>query len=273
ITAYVGFDCTAKSLHIGSMMQIMVLRYLQKFGHRVIVLLGGATTRIGDPSGKDSSRTMLSEYEIQANKCGIAGVLEKLLPDKKLVHFVDNAEWLDKLDYIEFLREVGSKFSVNVMLGLDSVRSRLSRDQNLSFLEFNYVLLQSYDFVELHRKYGCVLQIGGSDQWGNIVSGVELGKRLGLPRLFGLTTHLLLTSSGEKMGKTAGGAVWLDETMYSPSDYWQYLRNVPDKDVGRFLRIFTELPLDEVQKLESLQGKEISEAKKILATEATKICH
>ena len=276
INSYIGFDCTAKSLHVGSLVQIMVLRHLQKFGHKPIVLLGNGTTKIGDPSGKDKSRVMLSPSEIEENMLGIHEVLKKFIlfgdgPHDALL--VRNAEWLDDLNYIEFLRNVGRHFSVNNMLTFDSVRLRLEREQNLSFLEFNYMLLQSYDFVELNRRYNCLLQIGGSDQWGNIVNGVELGRKLKLPELFGLTTNLVLTSSGEKMGKTAQGAVWLNGDMYNPVDYWQYFRNVKDEDVGSFLRLFTELPIGEIEELELLQGHEINEAKKILATEVTKICH
>ncbi|GAT77893.1 tyrosyl-tRNA synthetase [Ehrlichia ruminantium] len=276
VIAYIGFDCTARSLHIGSLMQIMILRYLQKCGHKPIVLLGNGTTKIGDPSGKDKSRIVLSNSDIQENTLGIRKVLEKFIvcgdgvSDALLVY---NAEWLDKLNYIDFLRNIGRHFSVNNMLTFDSVKLRLEREQNLSFLEFNYMLLQAYDFIELNQRYNCLLQIGGSDQWGNIVNGVELGRKLKLPQLFGLTTHLLLTNTGEKMGKTANGAVWLDGEMYSPADYWQYFRNVKDEDVGRFLRLFTELPLTEIEKLENLKSYEINEAKKILATEATRICH
>ncbi|QJC27914.1 tyrosine--tRNA ligase [Anaplasma platys] len=273
ITAYIGFDCTAKSLHIGGLIQIMLLRYLQKTGHKVIVLLGGATTKVGDPSGREKTRSMLSEQDIMENKEGILRVIRKFLPESGDINVVDNAEWLCSYKYLDFLVDVGSKFSINVMLGLDSVQSRLKRDQQLSFLEFNYVLLQSYDFVELHKRYGCVLQIGGSDQWGNIVSGIELGRRMGCQQLYGITTPLLLTSSGAKMGKTATGAVWLDESMYDPYSYWQYFRNIPDQEVGKWLRYFTELPLKEIERLESLEGESINEAKKILATEATKICH
>ncbi|RZB12450.1 tyrosine--tRNA ligase [Ehrlichia minasensis] len=276
VHAYIGFDCTGKSLHVGSLVQIMILRYLQKFGHKPIVLLGNGTTKIGDPSGKDKSRVMLCADEIEANTLGIYDVLKKFIkfgngPTDALL--VRNAEWLNDLNYIEFLRNIGRHFSVNNMLTFDSVRLRLEREQNLSFLEFNYMLLQSYDFIELSKRYNCLLQIGGSDQWGNIVSGVELGRKLKLPELFGLTTNLVLTSSGEKMGKTAQGAVWLNGDMYSPVDYWQYFRNVKDEDVGRFLKLFTELPLDRIKELELLQGYETNEAKKILATEATKICH
>ena len=273
VVAYIGFDCTAVSLHIGSLMQIMVLRYLQRAGHKPIVLLGGATTKIGDPSGREKSRTILSEDKIASNTEGILRAIRKFLPEESDVLVVNNTEWLDQCRYLDFLREVGSKFSVNVMLGLESVKSRLSRDQQLSFLEFNYVLLQSYDFVELYKRHGCILQIGGSDQWGNIVSGIDLARRMGCPQLYGMTTPLLLNSAGAKMGKTADGAVWLDETLYSPYEYWQYFRNVSDQDVGRFLRLFTELPIDEINRLEALKGEELNEAKKILATEATSLCH
>ncbi|MFV9838782.1 MAG: tyrosine--tRNA ligase [Aaplasma endosymbiont of Hyalomma asiaticum] len=273
VVAYIGFDCTAVSLHIGSLMQMMVLRYLQKAGHKPIVLLGGATTKIGDPSGREKSRTILSEDKVVSNTEGILRAIRKFLPEESGVLVVNNAEWLDGYRYLDFLRDVGSKFSVNVMLGLESVKSRLSRDQQLSFLEFNYVLLQSYDFVELYKRHGCILQIGGSDQWGNIVSGIDLARRMGCPQLYGITTPLLLNSSGAKMGKTADGAVWLDETLYSPYEYWQYFRNVSDQDVGRFLRLFTELPIDEIKRLEVLRGEELNEAKKVLATEATSLCH
>ncbi|MDN5247759.1 MAG: tyrosine--tRNA ligase [Wolbachia endosymbiont of Tyrophagus putrescentiae] len=276
IVAYIGFDCTATSLHIGSLVQIMLLRHLQKFGYKPIALLGGGTTKIGDPSGKDKARRVLAMEEINQNICGIQKVLKKYISfgsDAIDAIMVNNADWLDELGYVDFLRDVGAHFSVNRMLSFDSVKSRLEREQNLSFLEFNYMLLQAYDFVELNKKYGCRLQIGGSDQWGNIVSGIELGKKLNLPEFFGLTTPLLLNSQGKKMGKTESGAVWLDGDMLSPYDYWQYFRNVDDQDVGRFLRLFTELPESEIKKLESLKGQEINEAKKILATEVTKICH
>ncbi|KJV69320.1 tyrosine--tRNA ligase [Candidatus Neoehrlichia lotoris str. RAC413] len=277
IHAYVGFDCTAKGLHIGSLIQIMILRHLQKFGHKPIILLGGGTTKIGDPSGKDKTRTMLSSSEILNNMQGIRKTIKKFIDcdscEKSSAIIVDNSEWLDDMNYIKFLCDIGSKFSVNVMMNFESVKTRLERKQNLSFLEFNYMLLQAYDFVELHRRYNCMLQIGGSDQWGNIVSGVDLGRKLKLPELFGITTCLLLTSSGKKMGKTATGAVWLDEEMYSPYDYWQYFRNIHDEDVGRFLRFFTELSDSDIKELESLSVKEINSVKKILATEATKICH
>ncbi|MEH0831337.1 tyrosine--tRNA ligase [Anaplasma bovis] len=273
VVAYIGFDCTAASLHIGSLVQIMVLRYLIKHGHKPIVLLGGATTKVGDPSGKEKTRAVISDADIDLNKKGILKVISKFFSSDDKVHIVDNVEWLGELKYLDFLREVGSKFAVGAMLGLDSVKSRLSREQNLSFLEFNYVLLQSYDFVELYKRYGCVLQIGGSDQWGNIVNGIDLARKMGCPQLYGLTTNLLLTSTGAKMGKTDKGAVWLDGELLSPEDYWQYFRNVPDEDVGRLLRLFTELSIDEIEKLEALKDEDINEAKKILATEAVRVCH
>lgn len=276
IPTYIGFDCTAKSLHVGSLIQIMLLRHLQKFGLKPIALLGGGTTKIGDPSGKDKARSILSIKEINANISGIKKTLEKMISfgDKKTdAIIVNNADWLDGLGYIDFLRDAGAHFSVNRMLSFDSVKTRLEREQNLSFLEFNYMLLQAYDFAELNKKYGCRLQIGGSDQWGNIVNGVELGRKLNLSELFGLTTPLLLNSQGKKMGKTESGAIWLDGDMLKPYDYWQYFRNVDDQDVGRFLRLFTDLPIDEIKKLESLEGQEINEAKKVLATKVTEICH
>ncbi len=323
ISAYIGFDATAPSLHAGSLMQIMVLRWLQKTGHKPIVLLGGGTTKVGDPSGKDEARKLLTKQDIANNLQGIKSTFEQFL------HFgagatdailVNNAEWLDNLNYIDFLRDVGRFFSVNRMLTQESVKLRLEREQNLSFLEFNYMVLQAYDFVELNRRYHCALQIGGSDQWGNIVMGIDLfhhmesqarfqpmaiekGKSVKIvevqpfiqskrpdagdfsteafmkhmqgdgKEIYGLTTPLLATSSGAKMGKTAQGAVWLDKDMLAPYDYWQYWRNTEDADVGRFLRLFTELPIKEIEKLEKLKGAEINEAKKILANEATKLCH
>ncbi len=276
LTAYEGFDCTAPSLHVGNLVGIMMLRHLQRTGHRPIVLMGGGTTKIGDPSGKEESRRILSEAEIAANMAGIKRTFARFLefgdgPTDALM--VDNADWLDVLEYIPFLREFGPHFSVNRMLAMDSVKLRLDREQPLSFLEFNYMVLQAYDFLELARRHDCVLQIGGSDQWGNIVNGVELGRRVGNRALYGLTSPLLTTSSGVKMGKTADGALWLNESMLSPYDYWQFWRNTDDADVGRFLRLFTELPLDEIERLESLRDDEINEAKKILATEATGLCH
>ena len=324
IAAYIGFDATAPSLHVGSLMQIMALRWLQKCGHKPIVLLGGGTTKVGDPSGKDEARKLLTPEDIQKNIEAIRGVFEQFLklgPGTGDAILVNNAEWLDRLNYIDFLRDVGRHFSVNRMLTQESVKLRLEREQNLSFLEFNYMILQAYDFVELATRYGCALQIGGSDQWGNIVMGIDLMRKLeaesrfqpmpldnkgkmkvlevqpviqskrtdprdystqafmshlhrdGGKALFGLTTPLLSTASGAKMGKTAAGAVWLNKDMLPPYDYWQYWRNTEDADVGRFLRLFTELPVQEIEKLEKLRGAEINEAKKILAHEATKLCH
>jgi tyrosyl-tRNA synthetase len=273
VTAYVGYDCTADSLHVGSLVSIMLLRLLQRCGHRPVVLMGGGTTRIGDPSGKDAARPLLDDAEIARNMAGIRRIFAKFVtfgdgPSDALM--VDNADWLDTLRHIPMLREVGRHFSVNRMLTQDSVRLRLERDQPLTFLEFNYMVLQAYDFVELARRYGCVLQIGGSDQWGNIVGGVELGRRIDGRSLFGLTTPLITSASGDKMGKTAGGAVWLNAERLSPYDYWQFWRNTDDADVGRFLRLFTELPLDQIKEIED---RDINEAKKILATEATALCH
>lgn len=276
IIAYIGFDCTAPSLHIGNLIQIMMLRHLQKFGYKPIVLLGGGTTKIGDPSGKDKARSVLPMEDIDQNISSIKKTLEKMISfndGKTGAIVVNNADWLDSIKYIDFLRDVGAHFSVSRMLSFDSVKIRLDREQNLSFLEFNYMLLQAYDFFELNKKHGCRLQIGGSDQWGNIVNGIELGKKLNLPELFGLTTPLLLNAQGKKMGKTENGAIWLDGSMLKSYDYWQYFRNVDDQDIGRFLRLFTDLPIDEIKKLESLKDQEINEAKKVLATEVTKICH
>jgi tyrosyl-tRNA synthetase len=276
ITAYIGFDCTSDSLHAGSLLPIMMLRWLQKTGHRPTVLLGGGTTKIGDPSGKDESRQFLSEERIALNKAGIGRVFSKYLsfgngPTDALM--VDNDDWLSGLQYIPLLRDIGRHFTINRMLTFDSVRLRLEREQPLTFLEFNYMILQAYDFVELFRRHKCVLQMGGSDQWGNIVNGVELGRRTDQADLFGLTTPLLTTASGAKMGKTAAGAVWLSADKLSAYDFWQYWRNTEDADVGRFLRLFTDLPMDEVRRLEALQGAEINEAKKILAREATALAH
>ena len=276
VIAYIGFDCTAPSLHVGSMLPIMMLRWLQKTGGKPVPLMGGGTTRVGDPSGKDETRKILTVETIEQNKNGIKQVFSKFLTfgdGPKDAVMPDNAEWLTKLNYIDFLRDVGRHFSVNRMLAMDSVKMRIDRDQELSFLEFNYMCLQSYDFVELNRRYGCMLQMGGSDQWGNIVTGVDLGRRMGTEQLYALTTPLLTTASGAKMGKTAAGAVWLDADMLSVYDYWQFWRNTEDRDVGRFLKLFTELPLDEIARLESLGGAEINEAKKILATEATSLLH
>jgi tyrosyl-tRNA synthetase len=276
LKGYIGFDCTASSLHVGNLISIMMLRILQRTGHKPIVLIGGGTTKVGDPSGKDESRKLLTQSEIDSNKGSIKTAFEKFLtfgdgPTDAIL--ADNDEWLDSLRYIEFLREYGRHFTINRMLTFDSVRLRLEREQPLTFLEFNYMLLQAYDFLELARRYGCILQMGGSDQWGNIVNGIELGRRVDGRELFGLTTPLLTTSSGAKMGKSVKGAVWLNADMLSPYDYWQFWRNTEDGDVSRFLRLFTELPLDEISKLEALQGSEINEAKKVLATEATALLH
>ena len=276
VTAYIGFDCTAPSLHAGSLVSIMLLRILQRTGHKPIVLMGGGTTKVGDPSGKDESRKLLSDDEIAANMAGIGEVFSRFLsfgegPSDAVM--VNNADWLDGLEYIPFLRDFGRHFSVNRMLAFDSVKLRLDREQTLSLLEFNYMVLQAYDFVEVSRRYGCELQMGGSDQWGNIVNGVDLGRRLGGRALFGLTTPLLTTSGGAKMGKTAAGAVWLNTEMLSPYEYWQYWRDTDDADVGRFLRLFTDLELDEVRRLEALEGVEINQAKKVLADAATGLCH
>jgi tyrosyl-tRNA synthetase len=275
--AYVGYDCTAPSLHVGSLISIMMLYWLQKTGGKPIVLMGGGTTRVGDPSGKDETRQLRSIEEIDANKASIKLVFAKLLKfgdGKSDAVMADNAEWLAPLNYIEFLRDVGRHFSVNRMLTMDSAKLRLDREQELSFIEFNYMLLQAYDFVELARRYGCNLQMGGSDQWGNIVTGIDLGRRMGLKQqLYALTCPLLTTASGAKMGKTASGAVWLNEQQLSAYDYWQYWRNTEDEDVERFLKLFTTLPMTEIAKLAALKGSEINEAKKVLATEATALMH
>lgn len=274
LTAYVGYDCTAPSLHVGSLVSIMMLHWLQKTGHRPIALMGGGTTRVGDPSGKDETRKILTVDEIEANKAGIRQVFEKFLTfGGENALMADNAEWLTRLNYIDMLRDIGRHFSVNRMLSFDSVKLRLEREHELSFIEFNYMILQAYDFVELARRYGCTLQMGGSDQWGNIVNGMDLGRRMGTPQLYALTCPLLTTSSGAKMGKTAAGAVWLNEEMLSAYDYWQYWRNAEDADVARFLKLFTLLPLEEIARLAALGGAEINEAKKVLATEATALLH
>jgi tyrosyl-tRNA synthetase len=276
LSAYIGFDCTAPSLHVGSLLQIMMLHWLQMGGGKPIALMGGGTTMVGDPSGKDESRKLLTVDQIEANKTGIRKAFSRFMTfgeGKTDAIMPDNSEWLTKLNYIDFLRDVGRHFSVNRMLAMDSVKMRLARDQELSFLEFNYMCLQAYDFVELHRRYGCTLQMGGSDQWGNIITGLDLGRRLGTQQLYALTSPLITTASGAKMGKTASGAVWLDESLLSPYDYWQFWRNTEDADVGRFLRLFTFLRLDEIARLEALGGAEINEAKKILATEATSLLH
>jgi tyrosyl-tRNA synthetase len=276
ITAYIGFDCTAASLHVGSLLPIMMLYWMQQTGHRPIALMGGGTTRVGDPSGKDESRKILTDADINNNLAGIRGVFEKFLkfgdgPSDAIM--ANNADWLNSLNYIDFLRDVGRHFSVNRMLSFDSVKLRLERQQELSFLEFNYMILQAYDFVELYKRTGCILQMGGSDQWGNIVSGIDLGRRMTNAQLFALTAPLITTSSGAKMGKTAAGAVWLNADLLSPYDYWQYWRNTEDGDVVRFLKLFTVLPLDEIERLAALKGQEVNEAKKVLATEATALVH
>ncbi|MCY4395252.1 MAG: tyrosine--tRNA ligase [Rhodospirillaceae bacterium] len=276
VTAYIGFDCTADSLHVGSLLQIMLLRRLQETGHKPIVLMGGGTTKVGDPSGKDSARQLLSDAQIAANMAGIRSVFEKFLafgdgPADAVM--ANNADWLDGLAYVDFLREYGRHFTINRMLTFDSVKLRLDREQPLTFLEFNYMILQAYDFVELARRYECSLQLGGSDQWGNIVNGVELGRRVEQRELFGLTSPLITTASGAKMGKTAQGAVWLNADKLSAYEYWQFWRNTEDADVGRFLRLFTELPLGDIARLEALEGAGINEAKKVLATAATAMLH
>ncbi len=276
ITGYIGFDCTAKSLHVGSLLQIMMLRWMQKTGHRPIALMGGGTTRVGDPSGKDESRQLLSAEDIDANKASLRGVFSRFIEfgtGATGALMLDNADWLLKLNYVDFLREVGRHISVNQMIQRDSVKLRLDREQHLSFLEFNYMVLQAYDFAEIARRTGCVLQLGGSDQWGNIVSGIDLGRKLLDRELFAITSPLITTSSGAKMGKTAKGAIWLNADLLSPYEYWQFWRNTEDADVGRFLKLFTELPLDEVTLLASLEGAERNEAKKVLATEATALLH
>ncbi len=276
VSAYIGFDATATSLHAGSLLPIMLLRWLQKTGNKPIVLMGGGTTRVGDPSGKDASRKLLSDDQIAANIEGIKKVFSRFLkfgdgPTDAVM--VNNDDWLRSLNYIDFLRDVGRHFSINRMLTFDSVRMRLEREQPLSFLEFNYMILQAYDFMELNKRMDCKMQMGGSDQWGNIVNGIELTRRTTGNEVFGLTVPLLTTSGGAKMGKTASGAIWLDGEQLSPYDYWQFWRNADDADVGRFLRLFTELPVSEIAKLEALDGAEINEAKKILAHEATSLLH
>jgi tyrosyl-tRNA synthetase len=276
VTAYIGFDATAPSLHVGSLIQIMMLRRLQQAGHKPIVLMGGGTTKVGDPTGKDESRKLLSDADIAANIAGIKQVFAKFLtfgdgPTDAIM--VDNDEWLSKFGYVQFLRDYGVHFTVNRMLAFDSVKLRLEREQPMTFLEFNYMLMQATDFLELNRKYGCVLQMGGSDQWGNILNGVELTRRVDQKAAFGLTTPLLATASGAKMGKTMSGAVWLNAEQLSPYDYWQFWRNTEDADVGRFLKLFTDLPLERVAELEALPGAQINEAKKVLADEATRMAH
>ncbi len=276
VTAYVGYDATATSLHIGNLISVTMLYWFQQTGHRPITLMGGGTSMVGDPSFRDDQRQLLTVEKIAANIEGIKKIFGKMLtygdgPTDALM--VNNADWLLKLNYVEFLRDVGRHFSVNRMLSFDSVKLRLDRDQSLSFLEFNYMIMQGYDFVELNRRYGTLLQMGGSDQWGNIINGVDLSHRMGGPQLYALTTPLLTKSSGEKMGKSASGAVWLNGDLFSPYDFWQYFRNTEDADVGRFLKVFTRLPLDEIAKLAALGGSEVNEAKKILATEATAVVH
>jgi tyrosyl-tRNA synthetase len=276
ISAYIGFDCTASSLHAGSLVPIMLLRLLQKSGHKPVVLMGGGTTKVGDPSGKDDARKLLDNSAIAANMSSIKQVFEKFLTfgdGQTDAIMVNNDDWLSDLEYISFLRDYGKHFSVNRMLTFDSVKLRLERNQPLSFLEFNYMILQAYDFMELTKRMDCVAQMGGSDQWGNIVNGVDLTRRVLSKEVFGLTTPLLTTASGSKMGKTASGAVWLNENMLSPYNYWQFWRNTEDSDIGRFLRLFTDLPMEEIARLETLEGSEINEAKKILADAATTLCH
>lgn len=276
IAAYIGFDATGDCLHVGSLVQIMMLRWLQHFGHKPIVLMGGGTTKVGDPSGKDTQRQLLTTEMIDANKQSIAKIFQQFLHFGEAENdamMVDNADWLDALGYLDFLRDVGRHFSINRMLTFDSVKSRLDRDQPLSFLEFNYMLLQAYDFAELNKRYACQLQMGGSDQWGNIVSGIDLGRRLQTSALYGWTAPLITTSSGAKMGKTAQGAIWIRHDRLPAYDYWQFWRNTEDKDVIRFLKLFTDLPLSEIDKLAQLQGGDINQAKIILANEATKLCH
>ncbi|MDF2687618.1 MAG: tyrosine--tRNA ligase [Microvirga sp.] len=276
VAAYIGFDATADSLHVGSLVQIMALRWLQKCGHKPVVLIGGGTSQIGDPSFRDASRPLLDEEQIARNAAGLRQVFSRYLSfgdGPKDAVMVDNADWLDPLRYLPFLRDFGTHFTINRMLSFDSVRQRLEREQPLTLLEFNYMVLQAFDFLELSRHHGCVLQMGGSDQWGNIVNGIELGRRIDQRQLFGLTTPLITTSGGAKMGKTASGATWLNAERLSPYEFWQFWRNTEDDDVARFLRLFTELPLDEVHRLGQLKGAEINEAKQILATEATRLAH
>ncbi|QBY00748.1 tyrosine--tRNA ligase [Rhodophyticola sp. CCM32] len=276
VTGYIGFDLTATSLHIGNLVQIMLLRWLQKTGHRPITLMGGGTTKVGDPSGKDEMRKILSVDRINENAAGIRKVFSRYISygdgptDSPLVN---NAEWLDKLHYIDFLRDIGKHFTINRLLAFDSIKSRLDREQALSFIEFNYMLLQSYDYLELHRRYGCVLQMGGSDQWGNIVSGADLIRRVEGTEAFGLTTPLVTRADGKKMGKSADGAVWLNDDMMSPYEFWQWWRNLPDADVGKFLKMFTELPVEECDRLGALDGAGINDAKIILANEVTGLLH
>ncbi len=276
VTGYIGFDATADSLHVGNLVGIMLLRRLQQAGHRPIVLMGGGTTKVGDPSGKTETRQLLGDEQINVNIASIKETFRNYLrfddsPTGAIM--VNNDDWLSGLEYIPFLRDIGKHFTINRMLTMDSVKMRLEREQPLTFLEFNYMILQGYDFVELNKRFGCVLQMGGSDQWGNIIQGVDLGRRILDKEIFGLTTPLITTASGAKMGKSVSGAVWLKSSRLSPYDYWQYWRNTEDADVGKFLRLFTDLPVDEILRLEALQDADINEAKKVLATEATKLCH
>jgi len=276
ITGYIGFDATASSFHVGSLVQFMLLYWLQKTGHRPLILMGGATTKIGDPTGKDESRKVLSDEEIERNIQSLSRIFEKVVtfgdgPSDAIL--LNNTHWIDALNYPAFLREFGTHFTINRMMSFDSVRLRLEREQPMTFLEFNYMILQAYDFLELYKRYGCLLQMGGSDQWGNIINGVELVRRITRKTVFGLTTPLITTASGAKMGKSAGGAIWLNADLLSPFDYWQFWRNTDDHDVARFLRLFTTLPLDEIKRLEKLEGAEINEAKKTLADAATQFIH
>lgn len=276
ITAYIGFDCTATSLHAGSLLPIMILYWLQQTGHKPIALMGGGTTKVGDPSGKDESRQLLSDDQIAENMAGIRKVFDKVLtfgdgPTDAIM--VNNDDWLKDLNYISFLRDYGPHFTINRMMSFDSVKLRLEREQPLTFLEFNYMILQAYDYLELNRRYGCTLQMGGSDQWGNIINGMELTRRVAGNQAYALTSPLLTTASGAKMGKSAAGAIWLNGDMLSPYEFWQYFRNTEDADVGRFLRLFTTLPLEEVSRLEALQGVELNDAKKVLATEVCALVH
>ncbi|WP_420012204.1 tyrosine--tRNA ligase [Tateyamaria sp.] len=273
-SAYIGFDATAKSLHVGSLIQIMMLRWFQKTGHRPITLMGGGTTKVGDPSFRADERPLLDAAAIDANIAGIKQVFSAYIDyGDDAAMMINNAEWLDGLNYLDFLRDIGRHFSINRMLSFESVKSRLDREQSLSFLEFNYMILQAYDFMELHRRYGCILQMGGSDQWGNIVNGIDLTRRVIEGEVFGLTSPLLTTSDGKKMGKSQAGAVWLNPDMLSPYEFWQFWRNTTDADVGRFLKLYTELPLDECDRLGALEGSEINEAKARLATEVTTLLH
>ncbi|WP_370930837.1 tyrosine--tRNA ligase [Bartonella sp. DGB1] len=276
VSAYIGFDPTASSLHVGSMIQIMMLYWLQQTGHKPFILMGGATGLIGDPSFKDEARVLLDKQVVENNINSIKGIFNKYLDfetQSNSAVIVNNADWLNNINYLEFLRDIGKYFSINRMLSFDSVKSRLDRESSLSFLEFNYMILQGYDFVQLSKNYGVRLQMGGSDQWGNIINGIELAHKLKMPQLYALTSPLLTTASGQKMGKSVSGAIWLDANMLSPYEFWQFWRNTEDADVGRFLRLYTILPMDEIRKLEKIQGKEINEVKKILATQVTSLLH